>query len=195
MTWARVLIRVALAIVTWVLAGFFWPCWKRGRYLRQLVHDKEFLDNVLSPEFFKDPPMDVLEYTDRHPAGYEYNLLMLIESDRRSYRRTKLLFGVPLAAILVASVTLGWPYALVNGAVCALVGSFPLGESGKANAQIQVLSMAIVLHLWREENQAACDGWVGEVSSLGDLYERVRTAAREQDGGRPATSLPTPGDG
>jgi hypothetical protein len=85
------------------------------------------------------------------------------------------MFGAPLAAVLAASVALGSPYALVNGAICALVASFPLGESGKANAQIQVLSIAVILHRWREENRADCDQWVGQVSSLGDLYERIES--------------------
>jgi len=109
-------LEIVLAVATWAFSGFFWPLLKRHLLLKKLVHDHNFLES-LNRDVLSSPPQSVTPYADKHPQGYAFSMLLLVESDKRTIRRLQIQFGVPLVVLLVASYFLGPVYLLINLAI------------------------------------------------------------------------------
>ncbi len=172
----RVGLEILIAIATFAFSGFFWPLVKRQALLKKLVHDQDFLRS-LTREAVSGPLPSGHPYAEKHPQGYAVNVLLLLESDKRAIRGLQLRFGVPLIVLLGGSYFLGPVYLLVNLGISALLALVPLGESGRASAIAEVLTLARILYRWHEENPQESDEFVKEAWSIRELYQAVVRAS------------------
>ena len=172
-----VLIEIVLATTALLAGGLLWQLWKRDRFLHRAIHDAEFLSWLISPSVLDGPPSTSLPYLKKLAPSYSVNLQLVILSDRRAMRFSKVIFGSLVAAVLLGSYFLGLPYLVANAVVFFLSGLARVSGRARASAAQQILTIAVILDRWRAEDLVECDNWIKQAWSLRPLHDAV-TAAR-----------------
>jgi hypothetical protein len=168
----RIFLEILLALSCLFLSSMWWALMKRDFFVRDAIRDGTLL-SVLTREQFEKPPPQIKVYTTKHDRGYVMNLRLLLKADRRALRIPKLLFGVPLALLLIGSYTLGWTIFAINLGLFGLAGLQRVPESAKANALEQVISIGVILYRWNAEDPAECRAFITKAHTLSNLYATV----------------------
>ena len=170
------IIEVITAIITLMAGSLFWQILKREKFLARAIHDGRFLSQIISPSSLDNPSPLVAPYMQRLPAGYFLNIQIVIAADTKSLRQSKVIFGCVAAAALVGSYFLGVPYLIINAIVFFLSALARVSQSARANAEQQILTLALILDRWRSENITECEEWIKQAWSLRPLYDAVKEA-------------------
>ena len=173
----HIIFEVVLAVATLFLGNVWRQLSKRAKFLRQAVSNQSYLDRFISKEMLLHPPSRIEPYVSKNSVGYFINIDVLLKADRSSQRRPRVISSVCLLAVLGVSLYLGYAYLAVNLVLLSLLGFAPITESAKHNTLEQIVTLAVILYRWREENAVECDNWVTQARSLHTLYAAVRRAA------------------
>ena len=172
----HVLAEVVLAMATLFIGSTWWQLRKRARFLKKAISDQPYLDVFISKPLLLRPPTRIEPYLSKNPIGYFVNIDVVVKADQSAQRFPKVLSSICLLLILGVSFYLGYPYLAINSALLGLLGFSPIHEPAKENALEQILTLAVILYLWRAENSAECDNWIAKVRSLQKLYAAVQKA-------------------
>lgn len=173
----HLLVEFVLAAATLFLGSVWWQLRKRAKFLRQTMSNQSFLDAFISNETLVNPPSQIEPYLRKNSIGYFVNIDVVLKADHSSQRVPKVISSVCLLLVLSASLYLGCAYLAINLGLLALLGFVPLNESAKFNALEQIVTLAVILYRWREENPRECDDWITQARSLQKLYAAVQKAS------------------
>ena len=168
----RIFLEILLALACLFLSSMWWALIKRDTLLKDAIRDGTVL-SVLTREQFENPPAQIAVYATKHELGYAMNLHVLLKADKRALRIPKLLFGVPLALLLIGSYVLGWTIFAINLGLFGLAGLQRVPNSAKANALEQVISIGVILYRWNAEDAAECRAFITKAHTLSNLYASV----------------------
>ncbi len=174
---AHIIVEVVLAVAALFLGNVWWQLRKRAKFLRQVASSQSYLDGFISKEILLHPPSQIEPYLSKNSIGYFINIDVLLKADRSSQRTPRVISSACLLVVLGASLYLGYAYLAVNLVLLSLLSFTPITESAKHNALEQIVTLAVILYRWREENAVECDNWVTQARSLHTLYAAVRRAA------------------
>ena len=172
----KIVIEVVLVIITFFAGGLFWHLQRRGKYLAQIICNEPFLSQFVSRDALESASPMITPFAEKNQVGYFLNIKLVIDADRISQRRTKLIFLAILAAAFTGSYFLGVPYLAVSIVIFFLSGLGPLSPSVQSSALQHVLAIALILDRWRTENTAECEQWIEQARSLRPLYNAVKAA-------------------
>ncbi len=170
----KILVELALFVITFAAGSIWWQLRKRGTFVRKVVKDEILLKNVISKDALANPPAQILPYIQRNEIGYFLNIDVVLRADQTSQRIPMLVVTVVLLLVFVGSYFVAVIDLWINLGVLLLVGLAPIMDSARHNADEQVLTLGVILHRWRTENAPECDAFVAQARSLEKLYDTVK---------------------
>jgi hypothetical protein len=176
----HIIIEVVLGIVMLYTGQTVWQLYKRERFLKVAIRTPEFLESLISEESLGNPPPRLMAFTQKQQIGYVLNIKCAVDADKISIRRLAIPFGVAVAAILVGSYFIGPVFLAINVLIFILTALIPLDPSARSTATDFILTIGLILHIWRLEDAKQCDEFIAEAWSLRPLYEAVSKAQRHR---------------
>lgn len=170
----QAIFEIILAIVTFFIARQFWVCFKRDKFLRQVICNESYLESFISRDALDNPSPTIAPFARPNQIGYFINIQAVIEADRGSVRRIKVFFAIVLIAIAVSSYFLGMPYLIINTVVLLLGGLGSISQPAQESVLQHVLALALILRKWHIENPAECEQWIKQALTLRPLYSVVK---------------------
>lgn len=172
----NIIFEIIFAVVILLLGRHLWDCYKRDKFLGQVIVDESFLTGSISRNLLEleNPPPKIALFVDRSPLGYSFNVEAHLKADRIALRRVKTICIVVLITVVIASYYMGASYLVANIFLLLLIGFAPVSEQAKASALEHVLIVAIILHKWHRENPEECEVFVEEARVLRLLYNVVK---------------------
>ena len=138
----RIIIEVVLAIAILKPAWMFWQLRKRKRFWKQAIHNRAFLESLISRQNLANPPSDLLPYVHRRKNfGYMWNLKVLFDADKRAILRNSIFHCVVIAAILVGSYFLGPLFLAINLVLFFLAALVPISTAARSDASENILTI------------------------------------------------------
>jgi hypothetical protein len=172
----HILAKLVLLMATFFFGYLWWQLGKRAIFLKRILRSQPGLDTFISKEKLVNSHSRIEPYVPKNSIGYFINIDLVLKADHSSQRVPKVISSICLLLILGVSLHLGYAYLAINlGLLCAL-GFWPIEASAGGNALDQVLTLAVILYRWHEENPGECDKFVAEARSLQKLYGAVRKA-------------------
>jgi hypothetical protein len=169
----RIIAEIVLGIALLYPAFMFWQLRKRKRFWKQAIHNRRFLESLISRESLANPPSDLLRYV-RTP--YMWNLKVLFDADKLAIRRFSIRYGTVIAAVVIASAFLGPVFLAISIALFFLARIVPISPPARSDASENIFTIGLILHKWRVENAADCDQFVEQAYGLHAVYEAVKNA-------------------
>ena len=106
----HVAIEIVLAIAILFVSSSFWQLAKRDKYLKEIIRNKSLLEHLIMRSNLDAPNPKYKVYAEKNEIGYFVNIQSVIESDRKTIKRLKNIFGLIGIAVTIASGTLGSTY-------------------------------------------------------------------------------------
>ncbi len=164
---------IILAIATYVIARQFWACFKRDKYLRQVMSNESHLESFISRDVLENPSPLMSHFAEPNDVGYFINIKAISAADRTSTLRIKVLCTVALLAIAAVSYFIVPSYLLINAVVLFLAGLGALSEPAKRSALHHVMCLAFIFHKWHMKDPAECERFFQQAFALRPLYNVV----------------------
>lgn len=179
----HVIAALVLAVGILFAGGTWWQLRKRASYLKECVTNQPYLEGffggLMWNQICTNPPSGISEYVHKRPHGYIINIEIVLKADQTSQRIPKVVSTICLILILGVSFYLGYLYFAINLGLFLLLGFSPLTESARRNAVDQLVTLAVILHKWYQENPKECDETIGQLHGLQKLHAAVKRAATE----------------
>ena len=113
-------------------------------------------------------------YAEKNEISYAINISCIIESDRKTIKRLKFIFGIIGIASTAVSYALGTNFLVINCVLFVLPLLAPIAESARRSAMDHIMEIAVILYRWRADSQDSCDDFINNASSLLPLYNTIK---------------------
>src|SRR5262249_58210303 len=130
----RIVIEIVIAILLLIVGNTFWEFPKRVTFLKRAISDQQFLLSFLAPVTFDSLSPAITAYGDQCDGNYMISMGALAHADRVSQRRSKLVTGAVVLALLVGSYFLGLVYLAISAAVFLVSALGSIGSAARQNA-------------------------------------------------------------
>ena len=168
------IIEIILAIATYVIARQFWACFKRDKYLRQVMGSESHLEIFISRDVLETPSPLMAFFAQPNDAGYFINIKAISAADRASVLRIKVLCTIALLGIATVNYFVVPSYLLINVVVLFLARLGALSEPAKRSALHHVMGLALIFHKWHMKDPVECERFFQQALALRPLYNVVK---------------------
>lgn len=165
---------IVLAIATYVIARQFWACFKRDKYLKQVLSNESHLRGFVSREVLENPSPLMTYFAQPNDVGYFINIKVISVADRTATLRIKVFCTAGLLAIATISYFVAAILLILNTVVLFLAALGPLSEPAKRSALHHVLALALIFHKWHIKTPTECEHFFDQAIALRPLYNVVR---------------------
>lgn len=169
-----VITEIILAIATYVIARQFWACFKRDKYLSQVMSNESNLESFISREVLENPSPLMSLFAQANDVGYFINIKAISVADRTSTLRIKVFCTIALLAIGTVSYFVAPSYLIINAFVLFLAGLGALSQPAKRSAMHHVMGLALILHKWHMKDPAECERFFQQALTFRPLYNVVK---------------------
>ena len=173
----KIIIEIILCIILLGISATFWDCIKSIKFMANFFRDYEELKRVY--QYYKEKiikgstEIKPLPISENPNIGFEYNVVLLIQSSITTLDKTRNMLLVFIVGIFIGSYFLGNVFLFINIGMFIIMAFRGISASAKNNIVSDIYAIMLNVYKWNMTDPSECEKSCNTNWKLKNIYRVI----------------------